>query len=384
VSDGPRAAVTSPALLAGRLGARLTGLAGRLLFSLPSGLLRRLAGPPPELAAALHPEAWLLAKLSRRSPGLGREDVPVDEQRRRLALTAGPMGVRLPLPLRTEDLEIPGGGGSLPARLYVPQSAPAPAPLLVFFHGGGWVQGSVQTHDRSCRLLAHLAAVRVLSVGYRLAPEHPFPAAADDAEAAYRWAVASAQRLGADSARIAVGGDSAGGNLAAVVAIAVRDARRAGEALPPVAFQLLVYPACDLSEKSASVTTFADGFYLTERSMDWFMDRYVPDHARRTDPRVSPLLAPDLSELPAAHVATCATDPLRDEGEAFARRLREAGVPVAVQRHGQLHGFFNTTVVRSSREGLAQLAGALRQGLAQSGCAQGAPAQPPPEPAVQS
>ncbi|HEU4976014.1 MAG TPA: alpha/beta hydrolase [Baekduia sp.] len=371
----------SPSLLAGRAAAAASGVSGRLLFALPPGVLRRIAGTPPPPAEELDPEAWLLAKLSRRGPELTRDEIPVPEQRRRLELTARPMGLRAPLPLRTEDVAIPGAAGSIPGRLYVPASAaavdgPGPGPLLVYFHGGGWVQGSIASHDRSCRLLAHLAGVRVLSVDYRLAPEHRFPAAADDALTAYRWAVAEADRLGADPQRIAVGGDSAGGNLAAVTAIAVRDARRAGDPLPPVAFQLLLYPVCDISQKSASVRRFADGFYLTERNMDWFSDQYVPDRAQRSDPRVSPLLAPDLSGLPPAHVTTCATDPLRDEGEAYARRLREAGVAVAVQRHGQLHGFFNTTVIRSSRERFGQIAGALRQGLA-------APASPP-EPAVQS
>jgi acetyl esterase len=220
--------------------------------------------------------------------------------------------------------------------------------------------------------------VRVLAVDYRLAPEHPFPAAADDATAAYRWAVAHADRLGADPHRIAVGGDSAGGNLAAVVALDVRDARRAGEdTLPPVAFQLLLYPVCDIAAKTASIAAYADGFYLTERHMDWFADQYVPNRGRRAEPRVSPLRAEDLSDLPPAYVATSATDPLRDEGEAYAERLRAVGVPVASQRHPQLHGFFNTSVLRSSREGLAQIAGARRMGLPHPAKR---PAGPPPAP----
>jgi acetyl esterase len=180
-----------------------------------------------------------------------------------------------------------------------------------------------------------------------------------DAVAAYRWAVREAPRLGADTARLAVGGDSAGGNLAAVVALAARDE----DALPHPAFQLLVYPVCDLGAKAPSIARFADGFLLTERSMDWYADQYFPNGADRTDPRASPLRAADLAGLPPAHVATCLTDPLRDEGEAYAARLREAGVPVSVQRHGQLHGFFNTTALRSSREALAALAGALRHGV---------------------
>jgi acetyl esterase len=231
---------------------------------------------------------------------------------------------------------------------------------LVYFHGGGWVQGSVATHDAGCRLLAHLSGVRVLSVDYRLAPEHPYPAAVDDAVAAYAWAAQNAAALGSDPDRLAVGGDSAGGNLAAVVALAARD----DEALPDAAFQLLLYPVTDLGAKSASYRTFATGYVLTESGMDWFAGKYLPDPARRTEPHASPLRAPDLSGLPPAYVASCLPDVLRDEGEAYAARLRAAGVAVATQRHDQLHGFFNMTAARSSATALAQVAGALRQGLA--------------------
>jgi acetyl esterase len=352
--------VTDLSLLPGRLEAWLTGWAGRLLFSLPRPLLRRLAGAPPAHAAGLHPEAWLLAKLDAAGRDRMDDSVPVAEQRRRLAASAYPLAVRPRLPLRVSDHAVPGPAGTIPARLYAPEGAPAPGPLLVYFHGGGWVQGSVATHDAGCRLLAHLAGVRVLSVDYRLAPEHAYPAAAEDAVAAVAWTAREGERLGVDPARIAVGGDSAGGNLAAVVAQAARD----DDALPDVAFQLLIYPAVDLAAKADSVRTFAQGFLLTERGMDWYMDQYVPDVARRDEPRASPLRAADLSGLPPAYVATCIPDPLRDEGEAYAARLREAGVPVALQRHDQIHGFFNTTVVPSSREAVAVIAGALAQGLA--------------------
>jgi acetyl esterase len=352
-----------PSLLLGRLEARLGGLLCRAIFSLPGPVVRWLAGAPPAHAAGLHPEAWLLARLSAIAPDRQNDSVPVAEQRRRLALSAGVLAARPRLPLSVSDHAITAAGGvgePIPGRLYVPDRAPAPGPLLVYFHGGGWVQGSVETHDAPCRLLAHLAGVRVLSVDYRLAPEHPYPAAAEDAIAAFAWAAAQAERLGVDPARIAVGGDSAGGNLAAVVALAARD----DEALPDAAFQLLVYPAVDLAGKSASVRTFAQGFLLTERGMDWYVGKYVPDPARRAEPRASPLRAEDLSGLPPAYVATCIPDPLRDEGEAYAARLREAGVPVAVHRHDQIHGFFNTSAIRSSREALAVIAGALAHGVA--------------------
>jgi acetyl esterase len=242
--------------------------------------------------------------------------------------------------------------------LYVPANAPAGGPLLVYFHGGGWVEGSAATHEPSCRLLAHLAGVRVISVDYRLAPEHPYPAAADDALAAYRDARARAGELGADPARVAVGGDSAGGNLAAVVAQDLR-----GDPAAP-AFQLLIYPGLDMTRKRPSRLRFGEGFVLTEENMTWYEDQYVPDRSLRGEPRVSPLVAPDVAGLPPAYIATALADPLRDEGEAYAERLRAAGVPVALHRHPQVHGFFNLTVMRSALRGLTLMAGALRQGLA--------------------
>jgi acetyl esterase len=352
---------TSPTLLLGRVAACLSGAFARAVFSLPSPVLRRLAGTPPPHAAGLHPEAWLLARLSAITPSRQSDDVPVAEQRRRLALSAAPLALHPRLPLTVRDHAIPGvgGGAPIPARLYVPDGAPAGGALLVYFHGGGWVQGSVATHDPACRLLAHLSGVRVLSVDYRLAPEHPYPAAADDAIAAYAWAASEGERLGIDPARIAVGGDSAGGNLAAVVALAARD----DVALPAAAFQLLIYPAVDLAGKAESVTTFASGFLLTEAGMDWYVDKYVPDPGRREEPRASPLRAADLSGLPPAYVATCIPDPLRDEGEAYAARLREAGVAVTLQRHDQLHGFVNTSAIPSSGRALAGIAGAHAPGL---------------------
>jgi len=182
----------------------------------------------------------------------------------------------------------------------------------------------------------------------------------DDAVAAYTWAAHNAAALGADPSRLAIGGDSAGGNLAAVVALAARD----DEALPDAAFQLLLYPVTDLGARSPSYRTFATGYVLTASGMEWFAGKYLPDPARRTEPQASPLRAPDLSGLPPAYVASCLPDVLRDEGEAYAARLREAGVAVATQRHDQLHGFFNMTAARSSATALAQVAGALRQGLA--------------------
>jgi len=271
-----------------------------------------------------------------------------------------PFSPRRELGVMSEEHILAGPAGPLAARLYVPGEASARGPLLVYFHGGGWVQGSVVSHDPACRLLAHLSGVRILSIDYRLAPEHPFPAGAEDALAAYAQVAECHAELGADPARLALGGDSAGGNLAAVAAQAAHTDR----ALPPPAFQLLIYPALDMSRKPDSRRLFGERFLLTEQSMAWYEDQYVPDPGQRADPRVSPLLASELAGLPPAHIATCLADPLRDEGEAYARGLREAGVPVSLQRHPLIHGFFNQSVTRGARLAIASIAGALRQGLA--------------------
>jgi acetyl esterase len=339
----------------------LLPLFGRVLLALPPRAHKALAGRVPPHAAGLEPDAWLVARLDQRFDTGPPGAEPIAERRERFARDVANVSIRPRVPVAAEDRTVAGAAGPLAARLYVPAEAGAAlGPLLVFFHGGGWVEGSPATHEASCLLLAHLAGVRVISVDYRLAPEHPFPAAADDALAAYVDVASRAAELRADPARLAVGGDSAGGNLAAVTAQALR----AETAVPAPAFQLLIYPGLDMSRKHPSRLAFGEGFLLTEEGMTWYEDQYVPDHGRRADPRVSPLLAPDLSGLPPAHIATALADPLRDEGEAYARRLREAGVPVALQRHPQVHGFFSLTAMRSGLRALTLIAGALRQGMA--------------------
>jgi acetyl esterase len=235
------------------------------------------------------------------------------------------------------------------------------APLLVFLHGGGWVLGGLDSHDGVCRLLAATAGVAVLSVAYRLAPENPFPAAVDDAFAAFRWAAANAAALGADPARIAIGGDSAGGNLAAAVSILARDAEVAEPAM-----QLLLYPATDAVGGQRSRELFADGFLLTKADIEVCEGHYLPPGTDRHDPRVSVLRAPDLRRLPPAYIATAGFDPLRDEGEAYALRLREAGVPVILRRQESLiHAFANLTAISpGSAAAMTEAAAALRAGLA--------------------
>ncbi len=331
-------------------------LLARGLFALPPRAQAVLGGRVPAAAAGLEPDAWLVARLAERDRDV-LADLPLDVLRRKFERTVATVSVRPRVPVARADASVAGAVGPLAARLYTPAAAAAPGPLLVYYHGGGWVEGSAATHEPACVLLAHLAGVRVLSVDYRLAPEHPFPAAADDALASFRDVAGRPADFGADPARLAVGGDSAGGNLAAVTALALR-----GDPAAP-AFQLLIYPGLDMTRKHPSRLAFGAGFLLTEENMRFYEDCYVPDHGRRADPRVSPMVAPDLAGVAPAHVATAVADPLRDEGEAYVARLRAAGVPVALQRHPQIHGFFNITAMRSGLRGLTLIAGALRQGL---------------------
>jgi acetyl esterase len=346
-----------------RLPPQLIASAGRTLigalFALPDATLGMLAGSMPPQAAGLERDAWMVARLAERTR-LPAGELPIPAMRERFTLLASCFSPSQSLPLAVTDHVLTGPAGGLPARLYVPEGAPTPGPLLVYYHGGGWVQGSVATHDGACQSLAHLSGVRVLSIDYRLAPEHPFPAAADDALAAYTEAARRHAELGADPQRLAVGGDSAGGNLAAVTAQAARE----DPGLPNPALQLLLYPALDMVNRRDSRRWFGEHFLLTEQSMTWYEAQYVPDLGLRNDPRVSPLLAPDLSGLAPAYIATSVADPLRDEGEVYAAELRAAGVTVALQRHPLIHGFFNQTVTRSARRAMATIAGVLRQGLA--------------------
>ncbi len=233
------------------------------------------------------------------------------------------------------NLSIPGPAGQIPVRHYRPAGAGA-APLLVFYHGGGWMIGDLETHDHLCRLVCRNAAAHVLSVDYRLAPEHKAPAAVDDAYAAYLWAREHAAELGADPHRVAGGGDSAGGNLAALVAVRARDA---GAPLPTL--QWLIYPVTDIRGLARSRTLFGDGFLLTKHDMDWFQDSYLEGSGLDVaDPRVSPLLSDDLAGLSPALVVTAGFDPLRDEGDQYAANLQAAGVTVDHRRMGALiHGF---------------------------------------------
>jgi acetyl esterase len=245
-----------------------------------------------------------------------------------------------------EDRKLPGPGGAIPVRLYRPEGR-APQPALVYFHGGGWVIGSLETHDGSCRDLANRIGCVVVSVDYRLAPENRYPAAAEDCYAATKWVAENAAALGVDARRIGIGGDSAGGNLTAAVALMARD--RGG---PALRHQLLIYPVTDADFTRASYRENAEGYLLTAKAMEWFWGHYVADPAQRHEPYAAPLRAKDLSGLPPAFVITAEYDPLRDEGEAYAKRLEQAGVPTRLQRYdGAIHGFFAMGILSAVARG---------------------------------
>ncbi|MCP9274305.1 alpha/beta hydrolase [Mycolicibacterium arenosum] len=275
-----------------------------------------------------------MQKASGLSGLVASDDIAV--ARNQLRSLAG--AIDAPIIVASNDITVTGAAGPLRARHYAP-AAPDGAPLLVFYHGGGFTVGDITTHDALCRLLCRDGAAHVISVDYRLAPEHEAPAAVDDAYAAYRWALDHAADLGADPLRVAVGGDSAGGNLAAVVSMLARDDRAQ---LP--ALQLLFYPVVySFHGDTRSKGLFSDGFFLTRSDMDWFERLYLDGASIDTaDPRISPLLADDLSGLPPALVVTAGFDPLRDEGDSYAEALVAAGVAVDHRRYGTLvHGFAN-------------------------------------------
>lgn len=284
----------------------------------------------------LHPQsqAYLDQMAALALAPIWEVGVEAARERGRAGLAAVPAGPDLP---RVEDRTVPGPAGEIPVRVYAP-SEEAGLPVLVWFHGGGWVLGSVDGSDPVCRRLAERSGAIVVSVDYRMAPEDVAPAALDDCVAVTRWAAEHASEFGGDGSRVAVGGDSAGGNLAAAVALHARD-----HGGPVLAHQLLVYPVADSRMDSTSYETRSEGFGLGREAMEWFWEQYVPQGGAvsREDPRVSPVHASDLVGLPRAHVITVEYDPLCDEGDAYAARLEAAGVTVRHERvAGHLHGFF--------------------------------------------
>jgi acetyl esterase len=278
-----------------------------------------------------------------------------------LSLRPGAQGPR-PAEVTVVDRTIPGPAGELTVRLYRPASAPADAklPALVYAHGGGWVFGNLDSHDVLCAQLALEAGIAVFHVDYRLAPEARFPGAFDDVVAALKWVAANGASVGIDPTRLAIGGDSAGGNLAAAVSLWARD-----HGGPKLLMQLLAYPVTDAVARAESYRHFEDGYGLNAVTMEWFFDHYTPDRTSRDDWRVSPLRAASLAGLPPALVVTAGYDPLRDEGRAYAWRLQQEGTQAdLVEFGGMLHGFLSSPMLlHGARRGTTICAAALREAL---------------------
>ena len=346
--------------------ARLADHVVRFAVRAALGASRRLSGaslPRNDRGEELDSHASALLQLAARTPPLssqptGRARLEADAYTRILDVPYVPLA-------SVRDRTIDGPHGSIPLRIYTPVEHARALPMLVYFHGGGFVIGSLDSHDRMLRRLSKQAGVVVVAVDYRLSPEHRFPIPVDDVLAATRWAFANASALGVDPKRVAIGGDSAGGNLAAVTCLALRDARRSDPGAPLPRMQMLVYPATDLRRVSESHRTLGHGYLLTSELIEWFMSRYLRSKADELDPRGSPLLASDHRDLPAAWIAIAGFDPLRDEGEAYADKLRASGVRVDVAYAPSLiHGFFTMGgVLRRAAEVVDAGARALAAGL---------------------
>jgi acetyl esterase len=306
---------------------------------------------------ALHPQCKAFLDMLAAAGGPGLNELPLDEARKvpyQMIELGGPEE-----PVAYVETRVVPGPVPIPVRVYRP-SAAQDLPALMYFHGGGFVICNLDTHDRTCRMLANASGCVVVSVDYRLAPEHKFPAAAEDAYSATRYVAEHPAEFGIDPSRMAVGGDSAGGNLATVVALMARD--RGGPALK---FQLLIYPCTDWDDDDRpSMREYANDYFLTREMMDWFADSYLPPADRR-HPYASPHYANDLRDLPPAMVITCEYDPLRDQGEAYAGKLRSAGVPVVLKRYeGMIHPFVALAgIVDAGRDAIKESAAAVRRAL---------------------
>ena len=328
------------------------------MSALPSHLQVFLSGRPPVKidGQTLEPEIQLmLAAMERQAPPpITRMSVPDAREhfRARAAMAAGEVPA-----VRTRALTIEGGAGPLEARLYTPDGPDSERPLFVFLHGGGFVVCDLDTHDAPCRLLCHHGDFHVLSVDYRLAPEHPFPAAVEDARAALAWALENAAELEADPSRVAIGGDSAGATLATVACLMAAE-----DGGPNAALQVLLYPGVDSVHRYQSHDLFGEGFGLTVEEIDWFISHYAGDQDL-AQPRISPLLVDDMPVLPPTLMVSAGFDPLRDEGDAYVEALEAAGTAVYVRRFaGLIHAFANMAGISpASRSAMVEVARETRE-----------------------
>ena len=307
----------------------------------------------------LHPQVAALLERAAKSPLPAYYDVPPAVARRLYRDTRGALTPDPPAVESVQLLLVPGPGGPVPVRAYRPKGVGKDEvlPALVYFHGGGWVIGDLDTHDVVCRTLANGARCAVFSVEYRKAPEAPFPAAVEDCFAVSKYVFENGKALKINANQIAVGGDSAGGNLAAVIALMARDAGG-----PALSFQLLIYPGTDQQMGHPSIDINGDGYLLTKKSMIYFRGHYLPRQADWLDWRASPLLAKSLAKLPPAFLMTAGFDPLRDEGKAYADRLAKEGVKTEYKNHADMvHGFVTMgRVLDTANTALADCARALR------------------------
>ena len=338
------------------------GILARLaLLKLPEPLAGRIYGRALRVVDGrrIDPRAQILGEIAAalRGPGLPS----VAESRAQMARLAARLDEPCPPGVRREDIALPGAEGPRAARVYRPEGAAGVMPTLFYLHGGGWIQCDLDTHDGLCGKLAAWAGIQVLSYDYRLAPEHKFPAGLEDALAAWRALAAEPAGHGIDPGRFAIGGDSAGGNLAAAV---IHELQAAGAALP--AAQLLIYPALDGRLQSGSVRSLHDAFLLGRDRIDWYLDLYLPEGQDRLDPRVSPMLSPHLAGQPPALIVIAGHDPLRDDGAGYAARLRAAGgAAELVEFPGQIHAFMSLTkVLPQGNAAIRRAAHWLRETLA--------------------
>jgi acetyl esterase len=329
----------------------------KAMLALPRPLLRGLAGGGVVYVGGrtLDPRVQYLASQARRAPPLS--SFAPEEARAGSAAMLGLLAGAVEPGTRIENLTVEGQGGPIPVRAYRPADQSPDAPLMVFAHFGGGVIGDLETCEVFCSILARVTRGPVLSVQYRLAPEDRFPAGLEDVLGAYRWARDNAARFGAPAGRVAIGGDSMGGNFAAIVA---QEMKRTGEPQPVV--QLLIYPALDVAGDLPSMTTYADAYPLSRATMEWFMGHYMGPGDSPDDPRLSPIKAADLTGLAPAVIATAGFDPLLDQGEVYARRLQEAGVAVTYRCYDHLAHAFTafTGVIPAADAACRQIAGHVR------------------------